>query len=667
VERARGGDYVFLLLMAAFIGLLGGLSAILFDLLIGGFQTGFWGVLNPTMETLREIPRWKILLVPGIGGLVVGLITTFLVAEAKGHGVPEVIKAVALNGGKIRGRVALAKTIASAVTIGSGGSAGREGPIIQIGAAIGSRIGQAIGMSKRSLRTLVGCGAAAGIAATFNAPVAGALFAGEVILGEVGLAQFSPIVISSVIATVVARGWRGNTPVFTAPECTFASPWELLAYILLGLLCGLVSLAYIHLSAASEHFFESRRGLHKAFQPAVGGLMVGAIALVLPQIMGDGHHLSNYAFTHPGGVLLLLALLFAKMIATTLTLGSGGSGGVFSPAITIGALLGAAIGTLAEPALVGRFGGIAAYSLVGMAGLISGSMLAPITAILMVFEITNNYSIILPVMIVAILSTAFVMITNHSLSIYTLKLARDGVRILRGGSPDLLRHLRVRDFMRPHIESIRPDDSASTLMNRMLASPASQFYVTRPDGELLGTIPLTDARRILLSSSAFMDILMAEDLMRRDIPALLPSDTLSSTLSKFSAARLQELPVVHAATERRLLGTLSYSDVLSAYQDEILKADTTQTLSGSLATLSERPVEIAPGFALAEWEPPEALYGKTLAEARLPDTRNLRVLLLKRRHPDGRIEVLLPTARTEISPEDILILLAPPEDIARVM
>lgn len=573
IERARGGEYVFLLFVAALIGLLGGLSAIAFDVAIHLCQDGFWGIAEPRLADLREIAAWKIALVPAFGGLIVGLITTYLVAEAKGHGVPEVIRAVALDGGKIRGRVALAKTIASAITIGSGGSAGREGPIIQIGAAIGSRIGQAMGMSKRRLRTLVGCGAAAGIAATFNAPIAGALFSVEVILGEFGAAQFSPIVVSSVVATVVARAWRGDAPAFSPPPCTFASAWELIPYALLGLLCGLVSFAYIRINDAAGRFFESRRRLPTWLRPALGGLLVGLLALAVPQILGDGHGLSNDAFAGRIPALLLLALVFAKMLATGVTLGSGGSGGVFSPALAVGACLGAWLGALVEPALGARCGGLAAYALVGMGGLVAGSMLAPITAILMVFEITSNYSIILPVMVAAILSTVVTMRLSGGLSVYTFKLARDGIRLFRGGSPDLLRTRRVEAHLRTRIETAAPGESAAAVLDRLLASDAAQFYVVGPDGALLGAITLSDARRALLSSPALVRILLAEDLMHRDVPIVTPDESLGTTLAKFTASRLQELPAVRSSADRRLVGALAYADVLEAYQDEVVKAD----------------------------------------------------------------------------------------------
>lgn len=668
--RVRNGEYVFLLGVAAVVGVLGGASAIVFDLAIRAVARAAWDLDldHPLLEMLRAAPPWKMLLVPAAGGLAVGLITTFFVSEAKGHGVPEVIKAVAVHGGKIRGRVAVAKTVASALTIGTGGSAGQEGPIIQIGSAIGSRLGQAIGMSRRCLRTLVGCGAAAGIAATFNAPIAGALFAGEVILGEFGLAQFSPIVISSVLATVTMRAWRGAAPVFAPPECGFAGARELVAYALLGVACGVVSLLYIYLNDRAQRLFDRMR-LPGLIKPALGGLCVGAMALALPQVLGNGHALANEAFTWQGGAVaplaLAAALLLAKMVATSATLGSGGSGGVFSPALTMGALLGACAGLLAEPLLGAHYGGTAAYALAGMGGLVAGSMLAPITAILMVFEITNNYAIILPVMVTAILSTGLVMKLARNRSIYTLKLDRDGVPLLRGSTPDLLSHLRVRDHMDPVLETIRPDAPASVLMERMLASPAAQFYVVNAADGLVGAIPLGDARRMLLSTPAMLRVLMAEDVMRRDVPTVTPEDTLSSTVAKFSTSGLSELPVIRSEADRRLLGTLDRNTMLDAYQDEILKADAPSALTGSLAALSDSPVEIAPGVALAEWNPPADYDGKTLGEAQLP-RMGLHVLLIKRLNPGGGMETLLPQADTVITPDDSLILIGPTHSIPSV-
>ena len=666
IERARDGEYVFVLFTASLIGILGGLGAIAFEVAIHLFQDGFWGASEPAIEFLREVPKWKIALVPAFGGLLVGLVTNFFVSEAKGHGVPEVMKAVALRGGVIRGRVALAKILTSAVTIGSGGSAGREGPIIQIGAAIASRIGQSMGMSKRRLRTLVGCGAAAGIAATFNAPIAGALFAVEVVLGEFGAAQFGPIVVSSVVATVVARAYHGNVPAFSPPACTFASPWELVPYACLGILCGLVSLAYVRINHAAERFFDSPRlRLPLWSRPAVGGLLVGVLGIALPHVLGDGHWLANDAFASPGGVGLLLLLVFAKMVATGITLGSGGSGGVFSPALAVGALLGAALGGVAEPWFGARCGGVAAYALVGMGGLVAGSMLAPITAIVMVFEITSNYSIVLPVMFVSILSTVIVARRTGNLSIYTLKLAREGIRLFSGRSPDLLRARRVAEFLVPRFESISPDAPAQSLLDRMVSSEASQFYVVGPGGAFLGAVVLADARRILLSPPNLLGMLKAEDVMRAGVPLLEPGDSLSAALALFASSRLPELPVVDRKKKKILAGTISHSDVLSAYQEEILRADASQALSGGMASLGHQPVAVAPGFELVEWDPPASLHGKTLAEARLPDALGVRALIVKRPGPDGKTVAFLPDARTVVGPDDVFVLLGSSPSIAR--
>ena len=674
VRHARNTDMVFLLFVAALTGLLAGGAAILFGMAIHAVQHGLWGLAEPSVALLKEMPRWKVVCFPALGGLAVGLITTFLVREAKGHGVPEVIRAVALNGARIQGRVAVAKTVASALTIGSGGSAGREGPIIQIGAAIGSKIGQALRLSRRRLRTLVGCGAAAGIAATFNAPMAGAMFAVEVVLGEFGAAQFGPIVIASVIATMTARRWRGSAPVFAPPQCGVGSMWEIIPYVVLGVLCGLVSWAYMRTNRTFEKRFERAGGRRwrksrwmAVLRPSAGGALVGLCALLAPQIMGDGHALTNSAYLGEFSVLAMLALAALKILTTGVTLGSGGSGGVFSPAIAIGALLGAATGLLAGPVLGARFGGVAAYSLAGMGGMVAGSMLAPMTAILMVFEITSNYAIILPVMLVAILATVLAGRLSGGLSIYTGPLVKSGVRLFRNASPDLLRNHLVRDHLRPVPEAMTPSEPAVRVAERFLSSDASQFYVTGPDEHLLGVLTLADARRLLLSPPGLRAVLLADDIMRRDIPVVFADETLSSVLAKFARAPLPELPVLRGPEDRRLLGAVRYADVLGAYQEEILRADAAPAFAMGLSEFNERCVTVAPGFQIAERSAPTLWHGKTLESLALPATRGVRVLLLKRPGLGGRLVAFIPEAQTALAPGDRVVLLGPASAITTIM
>jgi len=678
-RRVRNRDTVFLVFTAAVVGLLAGLAAIVFGAAIHAVGRALWGVAEPSLEAIRALPAWRVALVPAAGGLCVGAVTTFFAPEAKGHGVPEVIRAVALGGAKIRGRVAFAKTLASALTIGSGGSAGREGPMIQIGAAIGSRVGRTLGMSRARLRTLVGCGAAAGIAATFNAPIAGALFSSEVILGEFGAARFGPIVIASVVATTVARAFRGPAPVFSPPPCTVASPLELLPYALLGLACGLVSFLYIRANRAAESVFSRLPSSRAArlVRPALGGLLVGGLALVLPRILGDGHGLSNDAFSSvpivighvpiPSGaplVVLLLLLAAAKIAATSVTLGSGGSGGVFSPAIAVGALLGAVAGHVAAPLLGTRFGGVAAYSLAGMSGLVAGSMMAPMTAILMVFEITSNYAIILPVMLVAILSTLLCGRLTGNLSIYTEKLAREGVRLFRNASPDLLRGRRAADHARPSPPVASLSDPASAVLRRLLDGDADRLYVVDADNRFLGVVTLADVRRLALSPSSLADVLLAEDFVRRDVPVATPDESLSSVLAKFASGRHPALPLVRSAADPRLLGTVAESDVLAVYQAEMLKTDAASAFAGAATGLPPGdPVPVAPGFVLAERSTPLSWLGTPFSE--VPADPALRVLLVKRTPPGLRPIVYAPAPASVPAENDRLVVLGPTAAVTR--
>ncbi|NIV04156.1 chloride channel protein, partial [Candidatus Saccharibacteria bacterium] len=283
--------------------------------------------------------------VPAIGGIVTGAIVFFFAREAKGHGVPEVMEAIALKSGLIRPRVAITKLLASSLFIGTGGSVGREGPVIQIGASVGSTLGQIFRINPQRLKVLVACGAAAGIAAAFNAPVAGALFSLEIILGDFGLAQFSPIVVSSVVATAVSRNFLGDYPAFVVPKYELLSPYELLFYAALGLIAGLVSLLYIKVLYFFEDFFDNLR-IHEILKTFIGGLAIGVMGLFVPQIFGVGYHTIVDALY--GNMLwtTMFLMIFLKILATSISLGSGGSGGVFAPALFIGTMTGGFFGAL---------------------------------------------------------------------------------------------------------------------------------------------------------------------------------------------------------------------------------------------------------------------------------------------------------------------------------
>jgi CIC family chloride channel protein len=382
--RRRIHDLVFaedtvLVSLAIIIGFLAGLGAWGFLELINFFRLSWqpWGAYSGFV--VGDITTLLIPLVPALGGLLLGPFGAIFPTEAKGHGVPEVMESVVRQGGILKPRTIFIRGIASAITIGTGGSAGREGPIAQIGSAIGSYVAQVFKLSSNNVRTLLGCGAAGGIAAAFNAPIAGALFALEIVLGDWHITTFTPVIMSSVIATVTSRYLHGGKATFDVPYYQLVNPVEIIFYIILGLLSGLVALLFIHSLDKSEHFFEEKVRVHPWLKPALGGFLVGVIGLAFPQIFSNGYEPMGLALMGNMAFWLMLSLVFMKILATSITLGSGGSGGIFAPALYIGAMLGGAFGTIINflfPFMTAQPG---AYALVGMGSLLAAAAHAPLT------------------------------------------------------------------------------------------------------------------------------------------------------------------------------------------------------------------------------------------------------------------------------------------------
>jgi len=670
LERAMMHERLFTLGVAIVIGVLCGFGAVGFKHLIHLFQQIFWGQSEVSLDTLKQSPWWRSLLMPALGGLAVGPIIHYFAREAKGHGVPEVMLAVAVRQGIIRVRVAFAKALASAFTIASGGSAGREGPIIQIGAAIGSWVGQLLKVSGRKLRTFVGCGAAAGIAATFNAPMAGALFAVEVILGEFGVAQFSPIVISSVLATVIARHHFGGGPVFEAPEYELGKVVEMGPYFLLGVLCGAISFAFIKTLYFAEDAFDRLKRVHPAFRPMLGGLALGLLGWGLPHVFGDGYETVNLALSNQLPLMLLVALLAAKILATSLTLGSGGSGGVFAPSLFMGAMLGGALGAAAVKVLGDAPHLAGGYALVAMGGLVAGATHAPISAILIIFEITYDYAIILPLMMVCIVSTVVSQALSRE-SVYTLKLVRKGIDLVGGRSVDLLRSHRVGQCLSEDYEAFRVEAKLSLLVDQMLRGERTQFYIVSDSNRLQGVVSVGDLRRILLHREALEQVLLVEDMVNTQVPVCTRDDTLSAALLKFEHSGFTELPVVENLAGRRLVGVLRYTEVLAIYNEEIMRQDSADGLAQRvMSSEAGRKVRLVRGFSVIEWDPPSSLWNLTLAQADLPARYSVRVILVKKKAIPGYSgEELVPTVPGRdylIAPEDTFLIYGRDEDLDNV-
>jgi CIC family chloride channel protein len=644
----RLGRDTTLLLLAVAIGVMGGFGAVFFRWLIATLQDVAWGAGGTPLDKVVRAPWTMRLMVPAVGGLVVGLIVKFVAPEAKGHGVPEVMAAVARGQGVIRPVVAAAKSVASAVCIASGGSVGREGPIVQIGSALASGLGQWLRLPSDRLRVCVGCGAASGIAATFNAPIAGAFFASEVILGGFHASAFGPAVVASVVATVIARSVVGDEIAFRIPEYALEHPGEMVVYAVLGLAAGVVGVLFVKTLAACESGFERIHTVPAVLQPVIGGFGVGLIAIAAPQVMGVGYDTISSALVGGIAPALLLALLGAKLLATSVTLGSGGSGGVFAPSLFLGAMLGGAIGHVAQglPFTTASSG---AYAVVGMGAVVAATTHAPITAILIIFELTGDYRVIVALMLSCIVANVVARRLAKP-SIYTVKLLRRGIDVEAGQEVNVLRRLKVRDVMRTDIEVVPRTAPVAELERRIVESPHYEFFTVDEAGRLTGVISIDDLRRSLPHLQEAGSVAIAQDLASDVVLSLREDDTLDTAMRQFGKRTYEELPVLPAGEVEVPIGLLNRHDVINAYNREILKSDLGGGLSSRIDTaISARTWETVGDHVVAEMPVPAGLAGRELASLQLPQRRGVQVILVDRGEAADAQRWVAPSGGTVLS------------------
>jgi CIC family chloride channel protein len=570
LNKWRLNQHVYLSLLAILIGILGGYGAVLFRFAIKAAQYGFYRNANDILTFAHTLSPYLKIGLPALGGLIVGPIIYFGAHEAKGHGVPEVMEAVALRDGRIRSRVAIVKILASGISIGSGSSVGREGPIVQIGSSIGSTLARVLRVPRDREKTMVGCGAAAGIAATFNAPIAGVLFAIEVLLGDFGLSTFSPVVLSSVTATAISRQYFGDFPAFIIPNCKVTSLWEFIFYPVLGIAAGLVSLLFIISLYRFEDFFNTLK-MPDYLKPALGGMLLGCLLLKWPYVFGVGYGAVNLSLKNQLPVLLLFSLIFIKILATSITLGSGASGGIFAPSLFIGAMLGGFFGWYVHDLFPLYTSSSGTYALVGMGALVAGTTHAPITAILIIFELTGDYGIILPLMLSCILSTIVASSLKHG-SIYTIKLLRRGIDISEGWEQNILRTLCVRDIMSDQIVTIPESMHLVDVINALKIYNVSYLHMVNGRNELTGIISFRDIRPVL-QEDTLDRLIIARDIASMDVLTVRASDNVQLALEIMGRRGISQLPVVAEDSVMKVIGTVSKKDVLAAYERTVVRRE----------------------------------------------------------------------------------------------
>ena len=557
-----------MLILAALLGFIAGFASTFFRWMIEFFES----IFSIKGFSLAGIPPqmypFLLPLMPMVGGCFIGLICKFFPNAVKENGVHKVMYAVALNDGKVRKRTITTCAVTSSITIGSGGSAGREGPTVQIGAAVGSALGQWLHLSTERMRVLVGCGAAAGIAASFNAPLAGVLFALEIILGDFTIHTFSPIIIASVIGTVTGRALEGNEVTFNVPVHELVHPTEIIFYLALGMLCGIVARLFTFTYFYTQALFEEKINIPNYLKPALGGFIVGMISIVLPQILGNGYDFMEQALTGQMFWGLAFILVFMKIMCTSITLGSGGMGGVFAPSLFVGAMLGTAFGSSVHGVFPTLTASPETYSVVGMGAVAGAVMQAPLTNILMLFELTNDYTLILPIMVSCIAASyTYQRFTKHS--IYVQYLLNKGINIRHGREVSIMNSVKVRDVMSTEFTTIAQEMPFRKILETISYSKNFYFPVLDNKGDMTGILSFSDIREMMFEEQ-LGDLLVAGELSTHKVQVLTPEQNLNEAMEIFSQLDVDQLPVVRNDDKAKVIGMLTRGDVMAAYNREIL-------------------------------------------------------------------------------------------------
>ncbi len=569
INSFKDPDVPRMVILASIIGVIGGLGAVFFYNLILFFKNIFFGpsTTETFIDVVQSLPWYTRVMIPAIGGLIIGPLITFFVQEAKGHGVPEVMEAVALKGGVIRGRVAPLKAVISAICIGSGGSAGREGPIVQIGSSFGSFVGQSLKLNPQKIETLLGAGAAAGIGATFNAPLAGVMFSLEVLLKDIKMDSFSPIVVASVVGTGVANLFFGNRgAIFDIPTHVIVSFWEVIPYLLLGVVAAGVALLFENSLYSFEHIFE-KFPFPEFLKPALGGLLLGILALSVPQVHATGYPVMESALHANLPLRMVIIFMFAKILATNLTLGSGGSGGIFAPSLFIGSMLGSAYGKIVHSLFPAFTAGASSYATVGMGAVFAGATHAPLTSIIILFEMTRDPKIILPLMFSCIVSTV-VTSRIQKKNIYTTKLLNRGVDIDAIEKETILQNIKVKDVM--DTDFIKLSEEATIKEAKNIFEKTLYTYlpvINEKTKELKGIADFhTIARHWDLKNKGESNI---KNIISPSPVYAHENDNLLEVLNMINEIKMQIIPVIADEESHKLIGMVERNDIIEAYHHKI--------------------------------------------------------------------------------------------------
>ena len=654
-------EYALFSIYAIFTGAVVGLAAVLFHesiILISEFS-------------FSSVPTSLYFIVPAIGMLILSIMTYFAPDTAKKKGVSEIIKAVALRGGYIPFRTTLFHFIAPVLCIGTGNTVGPEGPVAQLGGGISSKIGSIIGLSDTRRRIFTAAGSGAVISAVFNSPLGGIFFALEIVLlNDFQTPTFSALVLASVTASAISRIFLGNTPTFIFDEISIGYYNDLYIYAILGLVAGLLSIMFIRYSDSVERVFKDiiLKKIPRWVPMVTVGLLMGVSGYFYNGIFGIGYESINNILAGTEVWTVVLILLGMKFILVPLILYSGGFGGLFAPSLFIGACTGFlyafGLNNFFEIQL-----DTTAYVLVGMGAVLGGVNSIPISAILIIFEMTKNYTFILPLMLAVIISTTIVQVFIKG-SIHIKHLEREGYKISSGRETNILRSIFVEDVMRKDIFLIPENTSIKKLINKLLDLQHATFYTINEKGELTGTITETELRPIIIEYQHIQQTLIASDIARPTVTTVLKSDDLDYALKLFGKSNVDQLPVVLRANPLKPIGTVWREDVINAYNQESFKHNLTDELANDLRRIEKSKVsKVSDGYSIVEKKAIAKFVGKTLVQLRLRNNYGLEVLMIKQStdmFKDGKPDsnIIMPDPDYVIKEDDILVLFGSDDKIA---
>ncbi|KPK00518.1 MAG: Cl- channel voltage-gated family protein [Desulfobacterales bacterium SG8_35] len=517
---------------------------------------------------------WYILLLPLVpisGMLLLIPLAILFPGEIYGYGFTKFLRKVNIRGGSMKFRKNILKIISCSLTIGTGNSAGVEGPIAQVGGALGSLVGKIFRISADRMKVYTAAGCAGGVAAMFNAPIAGVFFAAEIVLlGTYEIASFSVLVISSAMATVVSRSYYGENPAFPIPEFHLVNPLaEIPLYMVLGLLMGVIAVLHIYVFYKVRDRFAALK-INEHIKPVMGAFIIGILGMFFPQVMGDGYHYIKEVLAGNSVLWLMALLIFLKIFATAVTLGAGGSGGVFAPALFIGAVIGGAYGSVVHHLFPTATASSGAYAAVGLGAFLAATTHAPLTAIFLLFEMTGDYLIIIPIMLASIIGTVVAARFNED-SIDTVDFTREGIDIHEGRETAIMKSIKVGRIITEDVDLISENANADQLLQIFsMAKDSFYFPVIDETGKMTGVVSLQDVKTVLHDEELRRHATVGSVCARNPV-FLTPDDNLYTAMTLFDGRGFDEIPVVESAEEKWVVGMLKRRDVIAAYNHEVLK------------------------------------------------------------------------------------------------